>query len=462
MICFKRRLCASLVICAAAQLFIGQGVPAVVAQDTTRLLAGPMLGYVEHREALIWLLVTDKVKEVSIRYYPKDQAQQAQQVRQTVTADGPYRPVKVVLPFLRMGTTYVYEVLLDGQRQVFPYPLQFQTKAIWEFRTDPPAFSFLAGSCMYINEQESDRPGKPYGRDVRILDSMAREQAQLMLWLGDNIYLREGDWTSRSGFIYRYMHTRKTRALQALLAAQPNLYVWDDHDFGPNDANSSFVLKETALDVFREFTGNPTYGESSNPGTYTRYVFSDCEFFLLDGRSYRSAEDLDSLAADKYYLGPQQMQWLKNGLMYSKASFKFIVSGTQVLDPYNRFESVRHYKREFDELMDFIVRHRIKGVIFLTGDRHYSDIIRWTPAGGYPLYDITSSALTSGSAQSAKSRPDSEHPYRVVPEGVIDQNYIKVTVTGVRKDRVATVQCKTVDGRLAWQYVIRQTELDWK
>ncbi|MCS6991252.1 MAG: alkaline phosphatase family protein [Chitinophagales bacterium] len=434
----------------------------VAAQDTTLLIAGPMLGYVEHREAALWLLVTDKVHEVTLRYYPKDQPQQAKQQRQRLSGEDPYQPVKFILPFLQMGTTYDYEIWLNNQIQRFPYPLQFQTKAIWEHRTDPPPFAFLMGSCMYINEPESDRPGKPYGRDVRILDSMAREGAQLMLWLGDNIYLREGDWTSRSGFVYRYMHTRKVRALQRLLAAQPNLYIWDDHDFGPNDANSSFVLKEIALEVFKEFTANPTYGESENPGTYTRYTFSDCEFFLLDGRFYRSAEDLDSLAADKHYLGPQQFQWLKNALLYSKASFKFIVSGTQVLDPYNRFESVRHYKREFDELIDFIVKYRIKGVVFLSGDRHYSDVIRWTPPGGYPLYDITSSALTSGSSQSAKSRPDQEHPYRVVPEGVTDQNYVKISISGPRKDRVATIECKTVDGRLAWRFQIRQTELDWK
>lgn len=453
-LCPKPMLAGLLLLCCL-------GVP-LAAQDTTRLLAGPMLGYVEHREALIWILVTDKVREVAIRYYPQGRPEQARIQRHVVTAEGPYRPVKLVLPFLQMGTTYFYEVLLDNQLQTFRYPLLFQTKHIWEFRTEPPAFSFLTGSCMYINDPESDRPGKPYGRDVRILDSMARQGAQLMLWLGDNIYLREGDWTSRSGFVYRYMHTRKTPALQALLAAQPNLYIWDDHDFGPNDANGSFVLKETAFSVFRDFTGNPTYGEANNPGIYTCYVFSDCEFFLLDGRYHRSAEDIDSMAADKHYLGPQQMQWLKNGLLYSKASFKFIVSGTQVLDPFNRFESVRHYKREWNELLDFIVRYRIKGVIFLSGDRHYSDIIRWTPTGGYPLYDITSSALTSGSSQSAKSRPDSEHPYRVVPEGVVDQNYVKITVSGPRKDRIATVECKTVDGRLAWSYQIRQTDLDWK
>ncbi|MBA2423607.1 MAG: hypothetical protein H0V61_10355, partial [Chitinophagales bacterium] len=39
------------------------------AQDTTLLIAGPMLGYIEHTEALIWLQVTPRVKEIEIRYW---------------------------------------------------------------------------------------------------------------------------------------------------------------------------------------------------------------------------------------------------------------------------------------------------------------------------------------------------------------------------------------------------------
>ena len=40
------------------------------AQDTTLLVAGPMLGYIEHREALIWLQVTEQVTDISIKYFP--------------------------------------------------------------------------------------------------------------------------------------------------------------------------------------------------------------------------------------------------------------------------------------------------------------------------------------------------------------------------------------------------------
>ena len=39
------------------------------------LVSGPMLGYVEHREALVWLEVTPSVKTVAIRFQEKGKAE---------------------------------------------------------------------------------------------------------------------------------------------------------------------------------------------------------------------------------------------------------------------------------------------------------------------------------------------------------------------------------------------------
>jgi alkaline phosphatase D len=83
-----------------------------------------------------------------------------------------------------MATTYQYELWLNGKKMEFEQPLQFTTKAIWEWRTDPPAFSFLAGSCLYVNDSLHDRPGKPYGQGTDILLTMAKSNANFMLVAG--------------------------------------------------------------------------------------------------------------------------------------------------------------------------------------------------------------------------------------------------------------------------------------
>ncbi|PSR06121.1 MAG: hypothetical protein BRD49_02140, partial [Bacteroidetes bacterium SW_10_40_5] len=41
-------------------------------QDNDQLSAGPMLGYTEHREVLIWLEVNQDVNDVAIRYWPEE------------------------------------------------------------------------------------------------------------------------------------------------------------------------------------------------------------------------------------------------------------------------------------------------------------------------------------------------------------------------------------------------------
>ncbi len=88
------------------------------------------------------------------------------------------------------------------------------TKSLWKWRTDAPDFSFLAGSCSYINEPEYDRPGRPYGGDFETFNSMAREEAKFMVWLGDNAYLREADWDSKFGIQHRFTHSRSLVELQ--------------------------------------------------------------------------------------------------------------------------------------------------------------------------------------------------------------------------------------------------------
>ena len=98
-----------------------------------------------------------------------------------------------------------------------------------------PDFRFVIGSCAYINDPPYDRPGEPYGGEYEIFEQIAAQRPDFMIWLGDNVYLREPDWNSEAGILYRYTHTRSLPQLQKLLRICPHYAIWDDHDFGPND-----------------------------------------------------------------------------------------------------------------------------------------------------------------------------------------------------------------------------------
>ncbi len=71
------------------------------------------------------------------------------------------------------------------------------------WRTDPPDFSVLTGSCNFENEEAHDRAGTPYGGGYEIFDTLAKQEADMMLWLGDNWYYREVDFDAEQNMIYR-------------------------------------------------------------------------------------------------------------------------------------------------------------------------------------------------------------------------------------------------------------------
>jgi alkaline phosphatase D len=60
-----------------------------------------------------------------------------------------------------MGKKYDYEVWVNGKKVARDYPLSFQSQELWQYRKDPANFKFAFGSCNYINEAETDRPGRP-------------------------------------------------------------------------------------------------------------------------------------------------------------------------------------------------------------------------------------------------------------------------------------------------------------
>ena len=210
-----------------------------------KIIAGPMNGYSEHTEALVWVQ-TKCAKTIAIQYQIKGTKGQGLVQTEANTNKDLCAPkiTKFVLTNLEMGKIYEYTLLLDGKKQILPYNTEIATKVLWEWRTSPPNFTFMLGSCFYVNDSVFDRLGRPYGQQTSILKSMTETQADFMLWLGDNVYLREADYSSKSGIEYRYKHTRSLPELQQLLAKRNNYAIWDDHDFGDNDANKNFEFKD--------------------------------------------------------------------------------------------------------------------------------------------------------------------------------------------------------------------------
>ncbi len=130
--------------------------------------------------------------------------------------------------------------------------------------------------------------------------------------------------------------------------------------------------------------------------------------------------------------------------------------GSQVLNPVSPFDKWRDFPAEYDELMNFLKEYKINGVVFLTGDRHHSEIIKVERPGTYSLYDITVSPLTSGTHVFGNA--EKNNPYRVLG---IDQkqNYGKISLTGPRNNRKLTIEYFGIKGEKLGSWVISEKEL---
>jgi alkaline phosphatase D len=422
------------------------------------VLAGPMLGHATHREVTVWL-ETDGEADVRVVVRPADESAEAWEIAAESSTDHTH---VARVTRLEPGVRYEYEVVVDGQTVSPAVNQTFETPALWlhrsadEPRHTPPEFTVAIGSCTYINDPPFDRVGGDYGGGYHIFESIRAAEPDLMLWLGDNTYLRPGDMETRESISARFEHDRSLPELQLLLASAYNYAIWDDHDFGPNDSDRSYPLRTEVLDVFGNYWPNPGFGTAEAPGAYSTFAWGDAQFFLLDDRSYRAPNEAPD-GPDKEYLGEEQLQWLIDGLTSSHATFKIVVNGNQVLNDNSPYEAYAHFGHERDRLLEAIVERSIEGLVFLSGDRHHTELLQKLLPDFYPLYDFTSSPLTSGAASASQ---ELDNPQRIEGTLVVEtRNFGTLEFSGPFGDRVLTLRTYDDQGVELWQFSLTEHEL---
>lgn len=410
-----------------------------------QLAAGPMIGAVDFKEVKIWLQ-TEKAQAVFLKYRIKGSSSPFINTEMITTSPQNAFTAVFIADRVQPGCEYEYEVFLGRKKAALNRPLNFKTQTLWQYRMDPPEFSFLAGSCVYINDSVSDRPGKPYGGDVQIFNAMAQHSADFMLWLGDNTYYREVDLNTRTGMLYRNSHTRKLPELQPLFSKMAHYAIWDDHDFGPNNSDRSFWNKELSREIFSYFWANPSYGLPQNGGITSTFMWNDVEVFLLDNRYFRSVNERKSGA--RSILGAVQLEWLKDALASSTAPIKFVAMGGQLLSDAKKYEMYSNYgfDAERAEIIAYIQEEGIKGVVFINGDRHHTELSVLKEENKPTIYDLTVSPLTSGSHFSTEV-----NNLRVPETYVAESNYAEIFVKGAFKKRYVEVVVRDKTGKKLWE-----------
>jgi alkaline phosphatase D len=241
-------------------------------------------------------------------------------------------------------------------------------------------FTLAFGSC--------NRPAlpQPLWSDVRALAPDA------FAWLGDIVYADTLD-VRRTRRLYAEQAAR--REYQALVAQTRVVGIWDDHDYGINDVGSEYPKRAESQQALLDFLGEPAKSaRRARAGTYASYVFGEgdrqVKLILLDGRYNR---DLPSARGDT--LGQTQWAWLESELSSSTARVNLIASGYQVLPLEHSNEKWGNFPYARRRLLDLVQKTHTPGVVFLSGDRHFSELsCMCDGALPYPIYELTSSGLT--------------------------------------------------------------------
>lgn len=211
------------------------------------------------------------------------------------------------------------------------------------------------------------------------------------------------------------------RANSALMA------IWDDHDYGQNDAGAEYPQKEASRQIMLDFWQAPKDSPRRTrvDGIYTAQIFGEGEqriqIILPDLRwnrvplshvseaEYDKRKDnnmgpyLKSTDPNASMLGEKQWQWLEQELLKT-ASIKIIGSSLQLVADYTGWEAWANFPADRDRLFRFIKQHKINGVMVISGDTHWGEISRYQQDLDYPIWDITSSGLSEEWKQVSPNR----------------------------------------------------------
>ncbi|MEM9381045.1 MAG: alkaline phosphatase D family protein [Planctomycetota bacterium] len=252
------------------------------------------------------------------------------------------------------------------------------------------------GSCA-----DQDRPQPALERVVEL-------DPDLFVYLGDNVY---GDTEDMDVLRGKYETLAARPEFLALRAHCPTLAIWDDHDYGANDAGRHYPKKEESRSVFLDFWGVPMDSpRRGHAGIYHDHLFESggrtLQVILLDTRTFR--DDL-VLAGDEplpphkndyrpnldptaTILGAGQWAWLRDRLAVP-ADLRIVATSIQFGHSYNGWESWTNVPHERDRMIDLIAETGANGVLFISGDVHWGEISRQPVEGGYDLWDVTASGI---------------------------------------------------------------------
>jgi alkaline phosphatase D len=255
-----------------------------------------------------------------------------------------------------------------------------------------PSYIFAIGSCNRTTMAQV------------MWEPITSNHPDVFIWLGDIVY---GDTHDMRVLQSKYDALANEPGYQKLISGTKDVIgVWDDHDYGWNDAGKYYNKKDSSKQILVDFLkldeDDPV---RSRQGLYSSYEYGQAplltQVILLDARYFRdtviSSPDPSvryTINPDGDVLGEEQWQWLEKELTESKAEIHIIGSGIQVLPEEHGWEKWANFPKSRERLLNLIAAARPKNPLLVSGDRHIAEFSKIELDDGYVLYEMTSSGLT--------------------------------------------------------------------
>ncbi|GLZ12213.1 alkaline phosphatase [Actinomadura sp. NBRC 104425] len=414
----------------------GPASPALL-RARPRLTHGVQSGDVTAREAVVWAR-SDRPARMLVEVGRRPDLRDARTVRGPLLTPDTDLTGKTLLRGLPPGEQLYYRVrLADPDRHaLLSEPVDGRLRTAPRTRTD---ISFvwsgdLAGQGWGIN---------PDLGGYRIFNAMAATDPDFFLCSGDYVYadgplaetvtLPDGrTWrnivTAEKSKVaetlaeYRgqFRYNLEDAALRAFNARVPMVYQWDDHEvtnnWYPGEILDLPQYTEKRVDVLAARARRAAFEYMPIKGdrVYRKLSYGPLlDVFVLDMRTHRDRNGAnDSSTQRNGILGAEQVAWLKRELRASRAVWKVIASDMPiglVVPDGTAFEAIAQgddgaplgREREIADLLSYAKRHKVRNMVWLTADVHYTAAHYYDPSKAAftdfdPFWEFVSGPLNAG------------------------------------------------------------------
>ena len=238
------------------------------------------------------------------------------------------------------------------------------------FRTPPSgahSFSFAAASCSTTGSNEM------------IFDAIrARAESDdiaFFIHMGD-LHYEDIDVNDEALFHAAFDQVFGSPRQKDLWAKLPMYYIWDDHDFGPNNSGRDNPARQAAVAAYRRRVPSPSLAQSgSESAPYFSFVRGRVRFIVTDVRSERAEQgEFNSTDPDQVVFTNTQRNWLFAEMLAAQSADQAIIwvnSKPWVAAVTNGADHWGGYDAARQEIASFVDANELnRRIAILSGDMH--------------------------------------------------------------------------------------------